>query len=91
MSPPREVKATSRSERSAALQASAQAYANALEEMVRQHPFQWYIFEPFFGSVSADMRKSNPSFSARIQEKICDSRISFWMEEWKIRSNLIET
>jgi predicted LPLAT superfamily acyltransferase len=48
MSPPREVKATSRSERSAALQASAQAYANALEEMVRQHPFQWYIFEPFF-------------------------------------------
>ena len=48
MSPPREVKATSRSERSAALQASAQAYANALEAMVRQHPFQWYIFEPFF-------------------------------------------
>ncbi len=48
MSPPREVKATSRSERSAALQASAQAYASALEEMVRQHPFQWYIFEPFF-------------------------------------------
>lgn len=49
MSPPREVKASSRSERGAALQASAQAYANALEEMVRQHPFQWYIFEPIFG------------------------------------------
>jgi predicted LPLAT superfamily acyltransferase len=48
VSPPRGVKATSRSERSAALQASAQAYANALEAMVRQHPFQWYIFEPFF-------------------------------------------
>ena len=48
MSPPREVKAPSRSERNVALQASAQAYANALEEMVRQHPFQWYIFEPFF-------------------------------------------
>jgi lauroyl/myristoyl acyltransferase len=48
MSPPREVKAPSRSERNAALQASAQAYASALEEMVRQHPFQWYIFEPFF-------------------------------------------
>jgi len=48
MSPPREVKATSRSERNVALQASAQAYANALEEMVRRHPFQWYIFEPFF-------------------------------------------
>jgi predicted LPLAT superfamily acyltransferase len=48
MSLPREVKAPSRSERNVALQASAQAYANALEEMVRQHPFQWYIFEPFF-------------------------------------------
>jgi len=48
MSPPREVKATSRSERNVALQASAQAYASALEEKVRQHPFQWYIFEPFF-------------------------------------------
>jgi predicted LPLAT superfamily acyltransferase len=69
MSSPREVKATSRSERSAALQASAQAYANALEEMVRQHPFQWYIFEPFFGSVSADMRKTNPSFSASNPEE----------------------
>jgi predicted LPLAT superfamily acyltransferase len=48
MGPPREVKASSRSERNVALQASAQAYADALEEMVRQHPFQWYIFEPFF-------------------------------------------
>jgi len=67
MSPPREVKASSRSERSAALQASAKAYARALEEIVRQHPFQWYIFEPFFGSVSADMRKSNPSLSASNQ------------------------
>jgi len=50
MSPPREVKATSRSERNTAIQASAQAYANALEEIVRQHPFQWYIFEDFFRS-----------------------------------------
>ncbi len=48
MSPPREVKTQSRSERSLALQASAQAYADVLEEMVRQYPFQWYIFEPFF-------------------------------------------
>jgi len=48
ISPPREVKASSRSERRAALQASAQVFASALEEKVRQHPFQWYIFEPFF-------------------------------------------
>jgi len=59
MSPPREVKSSSRSERSAALQASAQTYANALEEMVRQHPFQWYIFEHFFGSTPYDKRESN--------------------------------
>jgi lauroyl/myristoyl acyltransferase len=67
MSPPREVKAPSRSERSAALQASAQAYASALEEMVRQHPFQWYIFEPIFRSGPADRRESNPGLSASDQ------------------------
>jgi predicted LPLAT superfamily acyltransferase len=59
MSPPREVKATSRSERNTAIQASAQAYANALEEMVRQHPFQWYIFEDFFRSGLCDQGESN--------------------------------
>jgi predicted LPLAT superfamily acyltransferase len=56
--PPREVKASSRSNRNMALQASAQVYAGALEEKVRQHPFQWYIFEPFFGSTSAATRQS---------------------------------
>jgi predicted LPLAT superfamily acyltransferase len=54
LSPPREVRTSNRSERSMVLQASAQAYANALEEMVRQHPFQWYIFEPFFRSAQYD-------------------------------------
>jgi len=58
--PPREVKASSRSERSMVLQASAQAYADALEEKVRQHPFQWYIFESFFEFASAATRKSEP-------------------------------
>jgi predicted LPLAT superfamily acyltransferase len=60
ISPPRQVKAPSRSERNVTLQASAQVYADALEESVRQHPFQWYIFEPFFGSASADKKKSKP-------------------------------
>lgn len=67
MSPPREVKAPSRSERNAALQTSAQAYASALEEMVRRHPFQWYIFEPIFRSGPADRRESNPGLSASDQ------------------------
>jgi predicted LPLAT superfamily acyltransferase len=52
ISQPREVKAPSRSERDKALQASVQAYAHTLEEMVRRHPFQWYIFEPFFPPVA---------------------------------------
>jgi len=48
LSGPRYVTAASRSERNAAIQGSAQEYAKDLEEMVRQHPFQWYIFERFF-------------------------------------------
>jgi predicted LPLAT superfamily acyltransferase len=78
ISPPRKVKAPSRSERNMTLQASAQVYADALEESVRQHPFQWYIFEPFFGSTSADKKKSNPGFSVSDEGKTA-------------RSNLIET
>jgi predicted LPLAT superfamily acyltransferase len=53
ISPPRFVKASSRSERNNALQASAQDYASALEEIVHRHPFQWFIFGPFFRSASA--------------------------------------
>jgi len=60
ISPPRELKTSSRSEQNKTLQASAQIYANALEEKVREHPFQWYIFEPFFGPVSADVRRPEP-------------------------------
>ena len=48
ISPPREVKAPSRSERDGVLRSSVQDYARTLEEMVRRHPFQWYVFEPFF-------------------------------------------
>jgi predicted LPLAT superfamily acyltransferase len=50
ISPPQEVKCSSRSDRKPALQASAQKYATALEEMVQKYPYQWYIFEPFFHS-----------------------------------------
>jgi predicted LPLAT superfamily acyltransferase len=54
LSAPRRVKASSRSERQAAIQASAQDYADALESMVRRRPFQWYIFEPFFRSLQEE-------------------------------------
>jgi predicted LPLAT superfamily acyltransferase len=54
ISPPRFVTASSRSDRNKALQASAQTYARALEEAVRRHPYQWFIFEPFFGSPAAE-------------------------------------
>ena len=61
--PPRQVKTSSRSGRDKALQESAQAYAEALEEMVRKHPFQWYIFEPFFQSEPAGSGKAASSLS----------------------------
>ena len=72
LSDPRHVTASSRSERRAAIQASAQDYADALETMVRRHPFQWYIFEPFFrplpeeGSAPLkDRSKGNPEPAGR--------------------------
>lgn len=64
ISPPRFVKASSRSERNKALQASAQDYASALETIVRRHPFQWFIFEPFFRSPSAKEKVFNSGCSS---------------------------
>ncbi len=69
LSSPRQVKAAARSERNAAIQASAQDYAGALEEMVREHPFQWYIFEPFFRSVPVEgssILKDRPASSHEV-------------------------
>ena len=45
----RRVSAASRQDRAKAVLASAQAYASELEQMVRQHPFEWHHFEPFLG------------------------------------------
>jgi predicted LPLAT superfamily acyltransferase len=58
LSSPRHVKTTARSERNAAIQASAQDFASALEGMVRRHPFQWYVFEPFFRALPVEERTS---------------------------------
>jgi len=49
MLPPRYVTAPSRAGRQEAIRESAQWYADQLEGMVRQHPFEWYHFEPFLG------------------------------------------
>lgn len=43
------IKAALRSEREEAIRKSAQEYADMLEKALREHPFQWYHFEPFLG------------------------------------------
>jgi lauroyl/myristoyl acyltransferase len=45
--PPYAVAAASRNERAQAIRQAAQHYADMLESMVRQHPFEWYHFERF--------------------------------------------
>ena len=45
--PPLYVRAPSRKDRQQALHCAAQLYADRLEEMVRQAPFEWFHFEPF--------------------------------------------
>jgi len=47
--PPQYVHAKDRNDRQEAIRKAAQLYADRLEEMVRQYPFEWYHFEPFIG------------------------------------------
>ena len=47
--PPIHVAAKDRKDRQRAIREAAQAYADGLEETVRQHPFAWFHFEPFIG------------------------------------------
>jgi len=47
--PPEYVCAQGRKDRQEAIRRAAQAYAGRLEDTVRQHPFEWYHFEPFLG------------------------------------------
>ena len=49
ISQPIYVKAASRKERSEAVRKSAQEYVNLLEKAVREHPYEWFHFEPFLG------------------------------------------
>ncbi len=47
--PPEYVHAKNRDDRQEAISRAAQTYADRLEEQVRQHPFEWFHFEPFLG------------------------------------------
>jgi predicted LPLAT superfamily acyltransferase len=47
VSEPIYIKAPSRELRDEAIRQSAQKYADLLEQAIRQHPFEWYHFEPF--------------------------------------------
>jgi len=44
---PQYVRSSSRSQRTAAVERSAQEYADRLQEALYQSPFEWYHFEPF--------------------------------------------
>ena len=45
--PPIAVRSPHRFNRREAIERAAQFYADRLEETVRQHPFEWFHFEPF--------------------------------------------
>lgn len=47
--PPQFVTAKDRGNRDEAIRQAAQYYADRLEEMVREQPFEWFHFEPFIG------------------------------------------
>lgn len=47
--PPEYVRAKDRRQRDEVISQAAQHYADRLEEIVRQHPFEWFHFEPFIG------------------------------------------
>ncbi|MHB8810705.1 MAG: LpxL/LpxP family acyltransferase [Desulfobulbaceae bacterium] len=42
-----EIRPTSREDRAAAIARAAQQYADLLEKMLREHPFEWYHFDRF--------------------------------------------
>ena len=49
VSEPRWVRAESRGKRKEAIRQSVHEYAESLEEAIRRFPWQWHVFEPFFG------------------------------------------
>jgi lauroyl/myristoyl acyltransferase len=58
MSEGRYVKAADRKDRKKAISESVQIYATELEKIVREHPLEWYHFEPFLGEKIDDTKMS---------------------------------
>ncbi len=50
VSDPIEIKPKSRHDRTQAIAGAAQQYADLLEKMLREHPFEWYHFERFLAT-----------------------------------------
>ncbi|MGM0426603.1 MAG: lysophospholipid acyltransferase family protein [Thermodesulfobacteriota bacterium] len=53
-SEPIHLHAVSREQREETIRSAAQTYAGVLEQAVRDHPFEWYHFEPFLGPPRRD-------------------------------------
>lgn len=57
-SEPIHLRADSREQREEKIRSAAQTYADVLEQAVRDHPFEWYHFEPFLGPPRRDSPKT---------------------------------
>jgi predicted LPLAT superfamily acyltransferase len=66
MSPPGFISPGARDQREAAIQRSAQRYADALEKALRRYPLQWYHFEPF---LTIESKPAGQSFGVEQTEQ----------------------
>jgi predicted LPLAT superfamily acyltransferase len=66
--PPRRVEAQGRADRWAAVQRSAQEYADRLAEVARRYPAHWFHFEPFLGVPWQDAAGDSPLREGRSEE-----------------------
>lgn len=57
---PRFVRASTRKKRAQAMGRSIQSYAEQLEAAVREHPLQWYHFDPFLEGISEYRTNASP-------------------------------
>jgi lauroyl/myristoyl acyltransferase len=60
VSPGRKVCAATRADRKKAVRESVQIYADDLAHFACEHPFEWYHFEPFLGTVYDKFKEKQP-------------------------------